>query len=57
MVMLTSDWSVSPINMKEGPNQARAPVTNATQVKPSVDSINEGLQWKRYGEILNIIIL
>lgn len=28
--------------MNFGPHQANAPVTNATQVKPAVDSINDG---------------
>lgn len=27
--------------MNLGPNQARAPATKATQVKPAVDSMNE----------------
>lgn len=28
--------------MNLGPHQAKAPVTNATHVKPSVDSMNDG---------------
>lgn len=28
--------------MNFGPHQAKAPVTNATQVKPSVDNMNDG---------------
>lgn len=34
-------WSLSPRCMNFGPNQARAPATNATQVKPAVDSMND----------------
>lgn len=35
-------WSLRPSNINVGPHQAKAPVTNATHVKPNVDSINDG---------------
>lgn len=28
--------------MNDGPHQAKAPVTNATHVKPNVDNMNDG---------------
>lgn len=30
--------------MNFGPHQAKAPVTNATHVKPSVDNMNDGFR-------------
>lgn len=35
-------WRLRPANINVGPHQAKAPVTNATHVKPNVDSINDG---------------
>lgn len=31
-----------PASIKVGPHQAKAPVTNATHVKPAVDNMNDG---------------
>lgn len=31
-----------PSNMNDGPHQAKAPVTNATHVKPNVDNMKDG---------------
>lgn len=33
-----------PLYMNFGPHHAKAPVTNATHVKPNVDSINDGFR-------------
>lgn len=37
-----SGWSCRPAYINNGPHQAKAPVTNATHVKPNVDSMNDG---------------
>lgn len=34
--------NTKPAYMNFGPHQAKAPVTNATQVKPSVENMNDG---------------
>lgn len=42
LTLFVSRCTFKPYNMNFGPHQAKAPVTNATQVKPSVDNMNDG---------------